>query len=212
MGLTMTEDIRHKYAAVIDRLSVDLSPLGFVLHARQEFTRRRNGVTQRLATSLRHVPGEPTGYIEVFPGFNFPKVESLAASLQGKKPRAGFITCSLNIGLLTPKNATMEWPAHLNEDVEATALSVTQTVMQYAVPFWDEFSSLEELIRHFEEGDPRICRGAEWPWKLVAAYCLAGRPERASELLATRLAQVPAEQRPAVEGALQKISQNAAGR
>jgi hypothetical protein len=202
----MSQGIRDQYHDLINRLSADLLGSGFKLRGQEEFIRLQGDVLQRLALSLREPPGEAVGYVEVFPGFNYPEVETLAATLQGKKVRPGFITCSLNIGLLTPKKANSEWSLPAGNNVEPTARSVAQTVNEVAIPFWKEFSSLENLLARFEAGDFRICRGAEWVWRQAAAYCLIGQPERAVQLLKEKLAATPGL-KSIIENSLRKISE-----
>jgi hypothetical protein len=203
----MSQTMRGEYSDLINRVSPDLLRFGFKQRGQEEFIRAGDGnVMQRLALSLREPMGGSVGYVEVFPGFNYPEVELLAATLQGKKVRSGFITCSLNIGLLTPKKAHLEWPLQAGNNIESAARLVTHTVAEVAVPFWDEFSSLENLLARFEADDFRLCRGADWFWRQAAAYCLIGQAERAAQVLKAKLAAKPGL-KSRVENALQKISE-----
>jgi hypothetical protein len=197
--------IRQQYRAVLDALLQHLASTGFSLRGRETFFRTRKGVQQNLTVSLREPPGEDVGFVEVYPGFNFPEVEALAASLQGKKPRAGFITCSLNIGLLSPKATQAEWPLHTNEDFRPTAHVAIQSVVDFAAPFWDEFSSLQELSHGFDSMDPRLCRGSVWPWRQIAATSLSGHSDRAIELLKSRRGSGPDFKDIVVDAALKHL-------
>jgi hypothetical protein len=203
----MSELVQELYRRIGGALATDLAGLGFKPRGQEEWVHSRKGLQQRLATSLREPPGEDAGYLEVFPGFNFPEVEDLAASLQGKKPRPGFITCSLNIGLLTPKGVNLEWPLRPDGDDELIVQLVAQTVAETAPPFWDEFSSVADLLAHFDANDFRVCRGAEWPWRQIAACCLVGQTTRAVELLNARLAAAPPSGKGMIESAVKKMSQ-----
>ena len=207
----MGEQIRNLYRSVSDTLDVDLSRLGFKRRGQEEWFRTRDGVLHRLAISLRQPAGEDTGYLEAFPGFNFPEVEDLAASLQSKKPRPGFLTCSLNIGLLTPKEVILDWPLRPNSNEVQTAQVISQTVSEMAPPFWDEFSSVADLLAHFEAKDFRLCRGAEWFWRQIAACCLVGQIERAVELLNQKLADSPPAARAGISSALDRVEKYAKG-
>jgi hypothetical protein len=197
----MTGGFRDLSAA----LGADLSGLGFAPRGRDEFVRYHGTIMQRLAVSLREVETDLAGYVEVFPGFNIPELEALAASLQGKKPRPGFITCSMNIGLLTSKGALLEWPLRAGDDIAPLARLMANVVRESAVPFWNEFLSLDKLLAAFESGDFRVCRGGEWQWRQVAACCLLGRKSQARDLLQRRLLTAAPALKPVIESALRKI-------
>lgn len=203
----MSENMIQMYRDLISTLCVDLATLDFVPRGDEEFIRKTAGPLQRLSLSLRKAPHEQIGYVEAFPGFNYPEIESLAASLQGKKPRVGFLTCSLNIGLLTPQGTSLEWPLSPDDDTDILARVVFQLVSDFGIPFWENFSTIEKLLNQLEIGDFRVCRGAEWPWRMAAAYCLLGQRSRAVEFLRERLTQIPVLAKPVVDVALQKISE-----
>lgn len=200
----MDADIRDYYNSILDALAADWSGKGFRTHPRDKFTRTVDGVLQRLAMSLRELPNENAGYVEVYVGFNFAELETLAADLQGEMPRRGFLTCSLNLGLLTAKGELLEWPLRRKEDVSRILRQVQPILADVAVPFWNEFLSLENLLAHYEAGDPRVC-GGEWFWEQMAAYCLLGKPERAVRLL-SEMQEAENLPQPVVETARRKLS------
>lgn len=156
-------------------------------------------------------PADGAGFVEAFPGFNVPRLETLAADLQGKKPRPGFLTCSLNVGLLTPKGGNVEWRLGDGDDPAAVARLATEAVREFAVPFWGEFTSVERLLARYDAGDRRVCRGAEWPWRRVAACVLLGDAARAASLLDDMRATAAPPMQPTIERALDRPSSPAAG-
>lgn len=202
----MSEQVYAIYQRICCALASELAAMGFKPRGQEEWVHSRKGLQKRITTSLREPPGEDAGYLEVFCGFNFPEVEDLAASLQGKKPRSGFITCSLNIGLLTPQGVNLEWSLRPDGDVESIIQVVVQTVAETAPSFWDEFTSVTDLLTHFDTGDFRVCRGAEWPWRRIASYCLIGQTTRAIELLDEMLVGAHPDAKGKIESAIRKIN------
>ena len=81
-----------------------------------------------------------------------------------------------------------------------------KAVNDFAVPFWDEFLTLEDLLSAFESDDPRLCSGDGWPWQQAAAYSLIGKPEKAIKVLNKLLEEEPASRRPMIEAALKRLS------
>lgn len=203
----MSDRLRDQYRAAAAALAAELKASGFkVARSGDEMSRSRGAVVQRLALSFREPPGSGVGYIEVFPGVNFATLEAVAADLQSKKPRAGFITCSLDIGLLMPAGAAVQWELRADSDPAAATRSIIEAVQTFAVPFWNEFASLPDLLALYDAGDPRVCRGAEWPWRRVAACMLLGDTTRAVSLLNDMLTSVRPPMRPTVEHALERLS------
>lgn len=203
--------VREQFGIVTRVLETKLSDLGFRRRGQDEWVRVHGKLLQRVTISLREPPGEDTGYVEVFAGFNFPDVETLAAGLQGKKPRTGFMTCSLNIGLLTPNGVNLEWPLGPDTSVDEIARLVADTASQFIPPFLEEFSSVADLLSRFEANDFRVCRGSEWPWRQIAAACLDGQTTRATELLKAKLAAAPSSTKAVIESALSKVNQYGRG-
>ena len=68
------------------------------------------------------------------------------------------------------------------EGAASLASTVLDLITTYAVPYWDRYSTLDDLVKHFAAGDPVLCRG-DWHWKCAAAYVLLGRPGEAVECL-----------------------------
>lgn len=203
----MNEDVSGLYATVISYIAKGMNQLGFKARGGQEFVHKKGGLLKRLALSMHRPAVEQNRYAEAFVGFNFSEVEALAAELQAKKPRPGFMTCSLNIGLLTPSGTGLRWPLLPNSNAEEFANVVSRTIADSAVPFWDEFSSVDKLLAHLESGDFRVCRGIEWPWRRTAAYCLLGKPARAIEFLQAQAEEVSGPSRIIIETAIRKIAQ-----
>ena len=207
----MSNGIQDKYRVVVDALSDRMMADEFKRNRDREFLRSKDGLTQRLAISLREPEGERVAYVEVFPGFNYSEVEALAYKLQNKKPRPSFLTCSMNIGLLTPKNSLLEWPLESRTDTKVLSKTVIDTVNRYAFPFWEDFSTLDKLLARYEAGDRRVCTG-DWSWRQAAAYAVAGRPEKAAEVLKAKLEKASPAGRSAIDAALEQLAQQTARR
>lgn len=160
-----------------------MSALGFNHLRKHEFVRKQDQVAQHLALLLRVPHGEDIAFVEAFAGFIFEEVEVLAARLHGKEHRREFKTCSRNIGLLAPARKFIEWPLRGNRDVDGLAHTTCKMVTECAVPFWENYSTLEKLAGHYDEGDPSVCCGEEWPWRYAAVCILLGLNDRAAGVI-----------------------------
>ena len=56
------------------------------------------------------------------------------------------------------------------EGAASLASTVLDLITTYAVPYWDRYSTLDDLVKHFAAGDPVLCRG-DWHWKLCGGVC-----------------------------------------
>lgn len=203
----MVPVMANSLSAITQSISGQMTDLGFKARGQTEFLRGRKPLTQRLALSVREVPSENAAFVEAFVGFNFADVEEFAASLQGKRPRPGFMTCSLNIGSLTPDARIVEWPLPAENDAEPLAAVIRKMVSDFTVPFWEEFSTLEKLAAHYADGDTLLCRGGEWPWRCAAVHSLIGQPGWAIDFLQDRIKQVPSMSSDLVDAAISRLSQ-----
>lgn len=197
----MNSDILKLFAIVGSQLDRYLASVGFKQSAKQEWARKYMDAHQRLRISIAALPRDDGAYIEVFPGVDFSAVENLAASLQDKKPRKGLMTCSINIGLLSTSQTRAEWRVASDTNANSTASDIVEAVRRLALPFWNDFTTLASLLNSYDENDFRFCRGAEWPWRHVAAACLCGSSNRAVELL-----QRLATERPACAGIVEEAT------
>jgi hypothetical protein len=200
----MPGEVFSLYEKLIRDLAGEMNSLGFASSGPEEFVRVLAKVHQRLRVSLRFDPHAGIGYVEVFPGFNFHEVESLAARLQGKKVRSGFITCSLNIGLLGPQGASTEWPLSSQSSLPELLKEVSGAIHTLGAPFWEEFSTMEMLLARFEAADTRVRRG-DWLWRYAATNCLLGNKEKALDFLKQQC-QVRPQLKRSIENAIEVIS------
>ncbi|MFL5328500.1 MAG: hypothetical protein ACJ8C4_06260 [Gemmataceae bacterium] len=177
------EALGAKFDAVVTSVYGHVAKFGFVERKGSVFTRVVDGLTQRLSISLREILQERNAFVEAFVGFNFPEIERRAAELQNKRVRPDFITCSLNIGLLTERHTAVEWTITDETQVDEVAHMIHSTVDEYGLPFWDNYSSIERLIESYSANDNLLCRGSEWPWRCVAACEKAGDMTRGLRIL-----------------------------
>jgi hypothetical protein len=142
--------------------------------------RKRGRLEQHATLSVRKDRG--IAYVAPLVGFKFPDLQKAAAQLEGTEPRPGWYTSALNLGSLTPKKHYAEWPLPAEEGAADLASTILGLVTTYAVPYWDRYSTLDDLVKHFAAGDPVLCRG-DWEWDCAAAYVLLGRPDEAIQCL-----------------------------
>lgn len=134
--------------------------------------------------NLRKIRGQEAGYFELCPAIMYEDLEKMVAELEGKKQKKGWPTAAANIGNLRPHRAYLEWPITITTDIVALGQIISNDITEYAVPFWNSFSSLNELIKGYEVEDPRLTLiGNSYKWKMIAAYCLIGNREKAKNIL-----------------------------
>lgn len=143
----MSQALYDRYEAIISVVKAELASFGFTSGKGQEFLRSRGKVSQRFAISLRERAGEEMGFVETFPGFIFPEVEKFASSLRNKKPRPGFLTCSLNIGLAQPNGSFLEWPLSSRETPRLFRWQFRRLSVRKPFPFGTNFSQSKVFAR-----------------------------------------------------------------
>lgn len=173
-----------KIDLVLDALVKGLSPflqgMGFDLKKKKTFIRKMEDCNQELNIQFRHIKGQEAGYVEVFPNIIFENLEKMVATLKGEDYKKGWPTIAANIGNLQFKREFIEWPLTLISDVSDLVEIITSQIEKSAMPFWNDFSNLDSLIKGYEEADPRlILNGHGFRWRLVAAYCLIREYEKA---------------------------------
>lgn len=191
------------FACLVHAVGEGVAALGFKRRGKEKLVRKRGRLEQHVTLSVRRDRG--IAYVAPFVGFKFPDLQKAAAQLQGTEPRPGWYTSALNLGLLTPKARYAEWPLSDEEGAAGLASTVLGQIMTYAVPYWDRYSTLDDLVMHFEAGDPVLCRG-DWQWECAAAYVLLGRPSEATQCLQMLSAQASGETARRVKAAITRLS------
>jgi hypothetical protein len=189
-------------------LDARLALLGFRPKRRYEWTSTSDQPAQRIALSVRKVRGTDTCYVEAFVGVHYPELEALCARLQGKALRKGFFTCSLNVGLLTPKKSMIEWPFTTETDPSLLATTIADVLEEVAPPFFRDFASLTDVLRRFRHHDRRICVGMDWTWKQAAVEALLGHRDEAINTLQAIARAVPTMQA-SVDSAIAEVRRRA---
>ncbi len=191
------------FACLVRAVADGVSGLGFKARGKEKFVRKRGRLEQHVTLSVRRDRG--TAYVAPFVGFKFPDLQKASAQLEGTEPRPGWYTSSLSLGLLTPKGHYAEWALPAEEGAASLASTVLDLITTYAVPYWDRYSTLDDLVKHFAAGDPVLCRG-DWHWKCAAAYVLLGRPGEAVECLRGWSGQASGETARRVKAAIMRLS------
>ncbi|VBB09909.1 Hypothetical protein LUCI_5207 [Lucifera butyrica] len=190
---------------VSEGLSAILEPHGFVLRKKRGFKRKIEKCEQELNVQLRQIRGQDAGYVQVCPGFRYEALEVLVADLSGEKLRKGWPSAAANIGNLKPQREFLEWPLTNTTDIFALSNLICSCIREYAFPFWDEFSTINGLVKGYESEDSRLTlAGNSYRWRMSAAYCLQGNHGAAVNVLERWEKGRPSQA--IIEQAIRKIS------
>jgi hypothetical protein len=191
------------FACLVHAVAHGLSGLGFKARGKEKFVRKRGQLEQHVTLSVRKDQG--SAYVAPIVGFTFPDLQKAAAQLKGTEPRPGWSTSALNLGLLTPNGRYAEWPLPGEEGAASLASTVLGLITTYAVPYWDRYSTFDDLVKHFAAGDPVLCRG-DWQWDCAAACVQLGRPGEAIDCLRRWSEQASGETARRVKAAITHLS------
>jgi hypothetical protein len=200
-----------KIDEVIDQLVIEgLSPVmlneGFKLKNNRLFFRKVNDCKQELVVSFRYIKGTESGYVTVTPNFSYENMEKIVSYLKGEQFKKGWPTAAANIGNLRPQRVFVEWPLTLTTDVITLGKLISEYIKDYALPFWNDYSSIENLIKGYESQDPRLTlNGSGYRWRMVAANYILQRIDLAKDIIKNWSSDEPLNQ--VLKGALQKISE-----
>lgn len=183
MTLLLIDEVIEKL--VVEVLSPKLKQLGFDLIAKKRsFQKKKDNCKLELNVQVRKIPGQNVVYVEICPGIIYDELEKLTAKLKGEKLRKGWPTAAANLGNLKPNREFMEWQLTNTIDMLTLGKVIFYNINEYAVPFWEQFSTIEGLIDGYEKEDLRlILTGNNYKWRMVAAYCLTGRKADAISVL-----------------------------
>jgi hypothetical protein len=169
----MSNKIDLVFDALVEGLSPFLHGMGFDLKKKKTFIRKLKDCNQELNIQFRKIKGEEAGYVEVCPDITFENLEKIAATIKGEDYKKGWPTVAANIGNLQAKREFIEWPLTLTSDISKLVEIISRQIEKSALPFWNDFSNLDSLIKGYEEADPRLTlNGHGYRWRLIAAYCL----------------------------------------
>lgn len=200
-----------KIDEVIDKLVIEgLSPVmlneGFKLKNNRIFFRKVNDCKQELVVSFRYIKGTESGYVTVTPNFSYENIEKIVSYLKGEQFKKGWPTAAANIGNLRPQREFIEWPLTLTTDVNELSKLINEYIKDYAFPFWNDYSSIENLINGYENQDPRLTlNGSGYRWRMVAANYILKRIDLAKDILKKWLKDEPLNK--VLKDALQKIAE-----
>ena len=168
---------------IIEGLNPKLEQLGFRRYSKKTFQKKAQECKLVLNVQLRKIPGQDAGYVSVYPGIVYDELESIASELEGVEPRKGWPIAAANVGNLKPEEEFIEWPLTTTTDILALSEVINCSIDDYAVPFWEQFSTVAGLIEGYEKNDPRLAISGNYNWRMAAVYCLTGRHEDAIDLL-----------------------------
>ncbi len=169
---------------IAEGLNSKLVQFGFKLYKKKTFRKKNQESMLELNVQLRKISGQNAGYVSVFPAIIYDEINSIASELEGVEPRKGWPVAAANVGNLKPEREFIEWPLTTTTDILALGEVIYCSIKDYALPFWEQFSTIEGLIDGYEKKDQRLTlTGNSFYWRMAAAYYLTGRHEEAINVL-----------------------------
>lgn len=165
---------------LIDSLSPFVKEMGFDLKKKRSFVKKTKECDQELNIQFRYIKGQEAGYIALFPNITFENIGKMIAFIKSENYKKGWPTVAANIGNLQENKEYLEYPLVLTSDFQGIINLLMNQIVNIAKPFWDEYSTLDNLINGYEKCDTRLTVGGNsYIWNLVAAYCLKHDYEKA---------------------------------
>lgn len=91
------------------------------------------------------------------------------------------------VDFIAPKEMFVRWFARgANEMAECMQL-IINFAKRWVIPFLDQLTSPEDLIKIYTENDTRITKPHHWYIFIAAAYLVLGQPNKAMEVLEVKL-------------------------
>jgi hypothetical protein len=175
-------------------ISNDLDP---VLGA-DGFARRRNGVKfTRVLEAARHelhitstrprfVDDPSDLHVAPILRVGMPAIETTLEGLVGDASfsiDAARGVIAQSIGLVGLERDFRDWRPVGKTGFVAMGESLAEYIRKWVIPFFDDYTHPEDIVRGHETNDGRLPRGPEWSVLVAAAYTTVGEIERARELL-----------------------------
>jgi hypothetical protein len=195
---------------VVDKLVFGLSPflltIEFNLRKKRGFVKKLEECNQELNIQFRRIDSQEAGYIEVCPNITFENIEKITSFLRGEKYKRGWPTVAGNIGNFQLKREFIEWPITLTSDLADLQEIISESINTIAKPFWNDYSSIRQLIEGYENYDPRLTfNGPSYIWRLAAAYCIVNKSKKAINTLEKWSTGRPKEE--LIEQGIKKINE-----
>ena len=154
-----------KYITYSELLCSKLALLGFKRKNRAEFIRKQNGFNQMISyCHSSRIPHVRDYYIII--GLYYPEVEKMGMDLDVYTTGAW----GMNIGYLTPQKNFKEWRVENSaseDDIREVVNDMVNLIETYAVPFFDRYSEVNELIFELEVGTLLIPHLADYNLPLL---------------------------------------------
>jgi hypothetical protein len=160
---------------------------GFQKKDRHWFLNWRGDCMRRVAVGLRTVSGRDEGWIAVTVGVGFRSLDELLSRCPSIDHRYQDPDMPCAIATLTERlrgipQPTIQWRILPDVDPDLVGPEVVTEIREWALPFLDRYSSLEQAIAAWESGKYYGTR-TERDEYLAAAHCVRGDPDRAIQVI-----------------------------
>lgn len=176
-----------KYITYNEALVESLKTKGFKRKNKNSFVRMSGDARQELFFSHATHNQSFVKFYTIGVHLDYPQIEVLAKEIG--VPTYGI---GVNIGYLMPEKAFYEWEVRDSDSIESiedVVENMSLNILNYAIPYMDEYSRHEGLLKGLQEKrlqnriDPRYC--------LPLLYCLMENKKRALETSEYYLEQNP---------------------
>jgi len=125
-------------------------------------------------------------HIELDIGASLPDVNDMAVNLvEGKTQLVGFspdVTYALPVGLCGPEHALKQWRPRNIDELNKQMQEMIDYLRQFGLPFLDEYSTPESLVRGYLNGDQRFMKGHTFVLSVIAAAICTNQTSTAKEI------------------------------
>jgi len=188
MKRSVTNSLFDALSAVIDSA---LKPFGFS-RAKNSLVYKRilREADQRIDFAVDWFPKyQPGAHAHIHPNLQLriQRVNKMARLLTGQNNMllGGSAEVVLNepIEFTAPKSEHRRWFAKENEQFRDVCVDIRVFLLHWVIPFLDNASGPEELVRLYETSDERVLAQHHWYLFVAAAYEILGRRSEAQDLL-----------------------------
>lgn len=182
-------------ASLVLVLDQPMKSAGFVRkESSLAYVRTLNDAEQQIVFAVDYLPKCQPGaeaHIHPFLQISMPQVNRAALLLvRGDKMLlAGAPDTILNqpIDFVAPKDGRKRWFVKGQEQIVEACESIRQFLWCWVLPFLEEISTPQELVKLFGDNDERVMKQKHWYIFVAGAYQVMGQTDRAREVVKQHL-------------------------
>lgn len=179
-----------------DLMAEDMNSVGFKKKKTGSFFRIINGCKQCFNISFTRDRGLPGTMYSMYPTliFQFPAVDELHCLFMGReydKREKAFGTGSKSLYTLVPGKDSFRYKYCSNDPMEQQVHLLFNDFVEYALPFFDKYDSLEKIEKYFDENSSSniegfsVIRSQAYGCCIAATLCANNHFNKCKKLIET---------------------------